>query len=488
MGLKNIKSKISLMILTLFLIDLLSYLAFFDTSLLKISFTIIFLVGAALTIYKLEYGLLILFSELLIGSKGYLFYFPYNERMISIRMVLWITVMLIFLIKLMGQFIKSGRSSEYYHKVINFPFLKYFAVFALFILVGLLNGFLRGHTYLNIYSDFNAFIYLMLIFPIIGVYIKNENKDSSLVFENLKMVFLGGAIYLSLETLILLFIFTHNLNIAPDVYAWLRKTLVGEITPTLSGWPRIFIQSQIYPILAFLFISFQNKFKIIYLLLAALFLSTALISFSRSFWLALSLTAALSLVLIWRNNGFKKASQLFLKYILTGLISFLIIYLIAVFPYPKTGVFNADFLNRISNGGESAISSRWSLMPALFKEINKEPFFGQGYGATVTYKSRDPRILQNNPGGIYTTYAFEWGYLDLWLKIGFFGLLSYFVLLFVLIKYSLSKNNINYLNLGFGMGLVFIILTHIFTPYLNHPLGFGFLMIASCLIPLTRVY
>ena len=130
MGLKNIKSKISLMILTLFLIDLLSYLAFFDTSLLKISFTIIFLVGAALTIYKLEYGLLILFSELLIGSKGYLFYFPYNERMISIRMVLWITVMLIFLIKLMGQFIKSGRSSEYYHKVINFPFLKYFAVFA----------------------------------------------------------------------------------------------------------------------------------------------------------------------------------------------------------------------------------------------------------------------------------------------------------------------------------------------------------------------
>ena len=194
------------------------------------------------------------------------------------------------------------------------------------------------------------------------------------------------------------------------------------------------------------------------------------------------------MVLIWRNNGFKKASQLFLKYILTGLISFLIIYLIAVFPYPKTGVFNADFLNRISNGGESAISSRWSLMPALFKEINKEPFFGQGYGATVTYKSRDPRILQNNPGGIYTTYAFEWGYLDLWLKIGFFGLLSYFVLLFVLIKYSLSKNNINYLNLGFGMGLVFIILTHIFTPYLNHPLGFGFLMIASCLIPLTRVY
>ena len=343
------------------------------------------------------------------------------------------------------------------------------------------------------YFDFNAFIYLLLIFPAIVIYTGDKkgnepDKKQEDIFSNLKVIFLGGAIYLSLETLILLFIFTHNLNFAPEIYAWLRKTLVGEMTPTLSGWPRIFIQSQIYPIIAYLFISFKEGFKKLDIFLAALFLSSALISFSRSFWLALAVTIIFSLALIWHYQGFKKSSKLFLKIAITGILSFLIIYIVAIFPYPKTGAFNADFLNRISNGGESAISSRWSLMPELFKEIRREPILGQGYGATVTYKSSDPRILQDNPSGIYTTYAFEWGYLDLWLKIGLLGLFSYFILLFILVKKSLKKKNINYLNLGLGMGLIFLTLTHIFTPYLNHPLGFGFLIIASCLIPITRVY
>lgn len=489
MKLKNSQSKISFLVLTLFLLDLLSYLAFFNAGLLKISFIIILLTAAALTVYKLEYGLLILFSELLIGSFGYLFYFPLGQKMISIRIALWAAVMLIFFFKLIGQFIKNGRSSEYYQKIIKFPYLKYFLLFALFLLLGIGSGILRGHSYSNIYSDFNAFIYLGLFFPAVAVYgASKEEAAFENIFNRLKTVFLGGALYLSLETLILLFIFTHNLNIAPDIYAWLRKTLVGEMTSTLSGWPRIFIQSQIYPIIAFLFISFKEGFKKENILLAALLFSSALISFSRSFWLALTATIIFSLILIWFYYGFKKFAQLVLKFLSAGILSFLLIYLIAIFPYPKPGAYNADFLNRITNGGESAISSRWSLMPVLFKEIKREPIFGQGFGATVTYKSSDPRVLKDHPDGLYTTYAFEWGYLDLWLKIGFLGLLSYLILLFVLIKKSLLKTNLNYLNLGLGTGLLFIALTHIFTPYLNHPLGLGYLLIASCLIPLTRVY
>ena len=79
------------------------------------------------------------------------------------------------------------------------------------------------------------------------------------------------------------------------------------------------------------------------------------------------------------------------------------------------------------------------------KEISQEPFFGQGYGATVTYLSQDPRVLENNPSGLYTTYAFEWGYLDIWLKLGIGGIIAYLLLLFFLIKESiilgLKKNN-----------------------------------------------
>ena len=485
---KNIQSRVSFLVLVLFLLDLLSYFAFFSPNLLKISFVIIALSAAALTIYKLEYGLLILFSELIIGSKGYLFYFQFGEKMIPIRMVLWAIVMLIFLFKLIKQFINSGRKSEYYQKIINFPHLKYFILLGLFIIIGVLNGILRGHLLSNVYSDFNAFIYLLLILPAIVVYTGLGQEDFKKVFNNLKVIFFGAAIYLSLETLILLFIFTHNLNIAPDIYAWLRKTLVGEMTATLSGWPRIFIQSQIYPIIALLFLTFKEGIKKRNILLVAIFLSSTLISFSRSFWLALAATLLFALIIIWRSYGLKKTGTAILKIGLSGILSFIIIYLVAVFPYPKVGAFNADFLNRISNGGESAISSRWSLLPILFNEIKREPIFGQGFGATVTYKSSDPRILQDNPSGLYTTFAFEWGYLDLWLKVGILGLISYLILLFILIKKSLKKENINYINLGLSMALVFLALTHIFTPYLNHPLGFGFLIISSCLIPLNRVY
>ena len=54
---------------------------------------------------------------------------------------------------------------------------------------------------------------------------------------------------------------------------------------------------------------------------------------------------------------------------------------------------------------------------------------GRGFGATVTYQTRDPRILADNGSGEYTTYAFEWGWLDIWLKLGIFGLAAYFLLI-----------------------------------------------------------
>jgi O-antigen ligase len=177
--------------------------------------------------------------------------------------------------------------------------------------------------------------------------------------------------------------------------------------------------------------------------------------------------------------------------LMSVLMAFFIIYFVSIIPYPSKGEFNADFIERVSgNKDEPALASRWSLLPVLLKEIKKEPFLGQGYGATVTYFSQDPRILQNNPTGEYTTYAFEWGYLDLWLKIGLFGLLVYLVLIFSLIKRALilgSQKN-NFILLGLSTALVFLALTNFFTPYLNHPLGIGILIIGACLIQENRVY
>jgi O-antigen ligase len=168
------------------------------------------------------------------------------------------------------------------------------------------------------------------------------------------------------------------------------------------------------------------------------------------------------------------------------------IYLVVAFPYWQTqsADFSSSFLARADSGNDAAVASRWSLLPVLLKEIVREPFFGQGFGSTVTYHSQDPRVLQSNPGGSYTTYAFEWGYLSLWLKLGLLGLGAYLLFLWQLTadSWKIGCRTKNYIFLALPAGIIFLAVTNAFTPYLNHPLGIGFLVLSSCLIWPDKVY
>jgi O-antigen ligase len=489
-------SRISILLVIFLAAELLSYFTWSLTLVNQLIFAGLFLMVLLLSIYRLEYGLLIVLGELFIGSMGHLFYFNVGGYQIPIRIALWGAVMLVFTVKFIGRLINQGKASDYYQKIKNFAYLKYFALLFLFILIGLINGLLRGQAFSHIFNDFNAWLYLLLLFPLIIIYGSKETRALNI----LKNLFLASALWLSLKTLFLLFVFTHNLGIAPDIYLWLRKTLSGEMTMTLTSWPRIFIQGQIYSGIAwflalwfsltsFKFKQFFKKQNLLLLLTGACFFSSILISFSRSFWVGLAMTLLISLILIGRFYSFSLMAKTFVWVILSGFFGFLLIYLITIFPYPSPGQFKADFLDRISNQNEAAVSSRWSLLPVLIKEIGREPFFGQGYGATITYLSRDPRVLANNPSGEYTTYAFEWGYLDMWLKLGILGLAAYLLLIVkIIIAGTRRSNKDNYLFLGLISGLLFLAITNVFTPYLNHPLGLGFLLLASCLIQPDRVY
>lgn len=482
-------SKILIYLGIIIFIEIFSYLALIFSIFNQVSFVLLFLICLVISFYRLEYGLLIVLTELFIGSMGHLFVLPLGNFQLSIRMGLWLAFMLVFSFKFTRQLIKEKLQSQYLKALQNFEYKKYIYLLALFVFIGLLNAYFRGHDYNLIFSDFNAWLYWLLLLPAIIIY-SSGDKDP---LENLKNIFLAGAIWISLKTLFLLFVFTHNLNFVPEIYTWLRKTLVGEMTPTLSGWPRIFIQGQIFSGIALFLVFFSNlkKYKnIVNFSLMSIFFSALLISFSRSFWVGLIAAFIFSLFLIWRFNSWRTTFFSAVWFFASLMMGFILIYLVAIFPYPNPGKFNADFLNRVSNSNEAALASRWSLLPVLMKEIKKEPFFGQGYGATITYFSRDPRVLEKNPSGEYTTFAFEWGYFDLWLKIGFLGLLAYFILIFQLIKKSLIygyKNNYWPL-LGLSSGIVFLVVTNFFTPYLNHPLGIGILLLGACLIKKDRVY
>lgn len=468
------------------IIESLSFLASGSSSLNVAIFSLLVIFAWVLSWYRLELGLLLVLGELFIGSMGHLFVLPVGSFNISLRLALWLGVMIPFIIKFGWQLVKRRQQSQVYLAFKNFSFRKQFLVLAVFVLVSLLNAVLRKQVPSLIFQDFNAWLYFFLLPPLIIVFSRDSAKT---FFKHLQTVFLAGVIFLSLKTLLFLFVFTHNLAIAPEIYTWLRRTLMAEITPTLSSWPRIFIQGQIFSGVALFLALWQiNRFKFNWgtVFLAAISLSTLLVSFSRSFWVAAIITLIFSLVVAGISISWRQAGKMFLIFCLSMIIGFSLIYLTAVFPYPTPGKFSADFAARLKSNGEPALASRWSLLPVLGREIIREPILGQGFGATVTYHSQDPRVLASSPSGKYTTFAFEWGYLDLWLKLGILGLGAYLFLIFSLLRAGLKKPEL--FSLALGAALVFLAVTNLFTPYLNHPLGIGIIVLSSCLIRQDRVY
>lgn len=472
------------LLLIIIILEALSFFSF-NHSILHTSLTLIIaFITIIFTIYRLEYGLIIVFSELLLGVQGHLFMAHIFNTNISLRLLMWGIILIVFVIKLIYQ--KAKGENNYLDNIKSFSFSKEYLYLLIFVIWGVVSAFIYKNNFDNIFFDFNAWLYFLLLFPLLAVYHHQGNKNVGRLLNVLKII----VIWISIKTLILLFIFTHNIGLQSLVYSWLRRTITGEMTATIGGWPRIFIQSQIFPIIAYFFVLWSREIKekkkfLTYIIPASLLFSTLIISFSRSFWLAFSITILVLLIIIWEKSSFVKMIKTSSWIAISIVLAFSYIIIISNFPISRTKSFNINIAERINNAHESAIVSRWSLWSPLMDNISHYPL-GHGYGSAITYISSDPRVLSTNPDGRYTSYAFEWGYLGIWLKIGILGLLAYLYLLFRLL--ITSKRTNNDLMIPIFLSLIFIIIVNFFTPYLNHPLGIGLILLTSCLISKNRVY
>jgi len=455
--------------------ELFSVFTFYVPGFNNLAVVLIALLALILTLYRLEYGVLLLLVELFIGSKGYLFYFESGGLQISIRIILWLIVMSVWAVFFVSRWLRTKKFP--WPQVHKFPFLKAFGILGFFVLLGLLNGYLRGHDFSNLFFDFNGWLFFALLLPGYEVFVVSENKQKN--WQRLEQILLLAVLWLSGKTLLLLYFFTHNIpSILPDLYRWVRLSGVGEITPAGGGFFRIFFQSHIFLLLASPLLVWRlpkNKSGALICLLILVW-AGVIVSMSRSFWLALLAALFLLLVVIWRRNGIRLAVINKLKYLAILGAALLLVLALAKFPCPPVaGGFNLSLFSDRANltQDESAISSRWALMDALKKELIKSPILGSGFGTLVTYKSSDPRVAETTADKMYTTYAFEWGWLDVWLKLGLLGLLAYLYLLFLIIKKSWKEN------IALSASIVALIVTNIFTPYTNHPLGITWVMLAA---------
>lgn len=477
------------LLLAFLVLEVLSFLAYTYSSFGIFIFALLLAAALALSIYSLEYGLLILFSEMIVGSKGYLFSLSYHQNLISWRLALFVVIIAVFVVKFIWRLVKGDQA--FYQKLKSFSFRYYYLALFVFIGLALGQGLIRHGLTATVFFDFNAWLFLALLPVLLFVYYKNKDRGVS---ERLGLVIGAALIFLALKSLLFLYIFSHDFSFTPAVYTWIRRSGVGEITNIALGWPRVFLQSQIFAPLAFLAFLFfyvealkkkllSKKKELAYILFLALFLSVTLLSFSRSFWFGLLIALICSAFIIFKRSSWRFAGILFLRLTAVLALALLLIYFFAAFPYPRSLVsFSAAAFEKRANflNNDAAVSSRQALLKPLWQGISGAPFFGQGFGSTITYHSSDPRILATRPDGLYTTYAFEWGHLGLWLKLGLFGWLSYLFLLFMVARSALKSRSA--LFYAIFSGLIFLTAVHVFTPYLDHPLALVYLMLSSCLI------
>lgn len=490
-------------ILAIFVIELLSLISFKFAILSSIFFILILILVALFTIYKLEYGLWIALIELMIGSYGYLFYLDLPDFKIPIRLGIFLVIFIIWLFKYFNlskylQLLKKDRLTQN------------LAIFLIFILIGVINGILHQNSLKNVFFDFNGYLYFGLFFIFLDVF---KSKQQII---NFLQIFIASVIYLTLKVFLTLYIFTHGFIWLTDLfYTWIRDTRVGEITFAGSSFFRIFIQSQIFSLIAIFlaaifiikktrsitdlkFIFKNKKFQLVFALLIIL-QTSILISFSRSFWLGGFVGAIfllIYLIYIFKNQ-LKKIYQPILILFLGALASFALMITIVNFPFPTpSSMLDSNFLKNRFTTDDAAASSRWNLLPVLLEKNKQNPILGTGFGTEITYQTEDPRIKnESNPEGWYTTFTFEWGYLDTITEIGILGLLVYLIFIgqifwlgFIVIlptrrSFGGSGSSVEVsakpLYIGLLIGLIALLVTHAFSPYLNHPLGIGYLMITA---------
>ncbi len=466
----------------------LSFLAFLYPIINSIVFFGILIFTLIISLIDLKYGVLIAFIELLLGSQGYLFFLYIGNFKISLRLGIFLTLFFVYLIYVI-------QDKEI--KFLNYKNKKVYIIFALIIILGIINALKNKIPLKNIFLDVNAYFYFAYILIFVQAFNKKLSKEEIFCFIR---ILLASLWTMCLHSIVFLYIFSHNLlNLMPKLYKWTRDFRIGEIAKLFPKYDfyRIFFQHQIYAGLIFmaLFVIFifqynylkTNK-KDFYFILSSLiiFFTTVLISFSRSFWVGLFIMAIIFLFyfIFYAKKNYKLYKILFLNSLVIVSLSFVLIFTIINFPIPSKKLLDPSLLlkNRIKEQNEPAVSSRWSLLPVLLKYNLQKPIIGFGFGKEITYQSKDPRILnKNNPQGWYTTYAFEWGYLDILLKIGLIGLLSFLFLIYKIIYqgfllYKQTKENTKFVYLGFVFSIGVLMVIHIFTPYLNHPLGIGFLL------------
>lgn len=489
--------------ITLSVIGITHALAFFvrDTG-FELPVFIAFGIFVAIMTWRSQFnGLLIAFAEIFVGGHGHLLDIDVFGFSFSIRMLIFIIVMAIWLIRILP--LPKGELEGVALRLIpsrDIPWL----LLILAVIIGTIVGFLQNNPS-AVFDDMNGYVvigYLLLILTIEWTQTKRKQ---------LLEVFFASLIWIIGFSIVLAFAFTHlDGKHLHDLYTFVRDSRLAEVTLQVidnkgsllevyatkydlvsSGdyWYRIFMPSQLVTIFGTLLmysgmIYLWRKERLPWFVIILFIFSTLtlLLSLSRSFLLG-TVVAGISIFISawWFGSRRFWITQRTVLGILFSIISLLAIYAIVQIPIPTRPDLTdaAFFQTSAQTGREEAVVSRWNLLDAMKEPMLEHPILGSGFGKTVSYNSEDPRILSELGGQEYSTYRFEWGWHDILLKMGLLGLIAfgwYFVSALRAGWYTMNAHGHAWMIAGLVGGIVALFVAHTFSPYLNHPLGIGFML------------
>lgn len=452
-----------------------------------VPFFIIVVATLIVTKRSLVWGLAFAMLEIFVGGHGHLIDVSIGGVTLGIRQGIFAAVMLGTLYHIIINHIRPRFVAER-----DLPFVFLFVA----IVLGSISGFARNSMGAA-FDDMNGYATFAYLLPVSMIVWSQEAK------RILLWTFALGATWVALSSMVLLYAFTHlPVQGIWALYGFVRDARLAEVT-ILSGpawlvgmlingpwYFRVFEPAQFTVIVftlvlfgALMFVAKDWRTRWMIAVPMTAMLAIDISGQSRSFWLGLIVASAvLGITMLAEKISVKdimKAKAVGTVSLATAL---LMLWALVVVPAPpRPDLTNSPYYKGDSDDTrELAVSSRWNLLGPMMTEIGKNPLWGSGFGTPVTFISDDPRIRAMNGTGEWTTYRFEWGYQDIWLKMGIPGLLAfgfYFVTILRAAYRSFAHHDeTRWLTMSLGAGIIALFVAHIFSPYLNHPIGLGFMI------------
>ncbi len=442
-------------------------------------FLVITLVTFVVALYRLEWGVLLLAAELLIGSKGHLFWYDIAYDLswgrVSIRMALFVAVMLAWGI--------DRIRKKQWPGLISHSSFRYVLPFFVVLLFAVGNGiWIKGYPIGRVIADANNWFYIALVFPLFDV------VHSKTFFKRVFTIVKAAIAFLITKAALFFIVFSLAIpGLTSLLYHFERQTGGGQIAPAASGMWRIYFWSELFLLPALLILMgyvyarlngpIKKTSQTVTLMGVVVF--GIILTLFRSFWVG-----ALAGICVWLLLMVIGQSKIKFKWRGAQVVVLWVIISSVISVYAIQGIGSSlsalsgerpAVQKELFTTGEPGVQNRINQFMPLLTQIQQQPILGSGFGTAITYESTDVRNQ-----GIISTTALEFGWLDMAVEIGLLGVVLFLVWLgyiVVMMWQNLPKQSDRvYLDFGLIAGIFAIMATHAISPFMNHPLGIGFVI------------